>query len=612
MTIFNLFTLCGGLAFFLYGMGLLSSSLEKFAGGKMEKLLQQMTASPIKGLLLGAGITIAVQSSSAVTVMLVGMVNSGIMTLSQSVGVIMGSNVGTTATAWILSLSGIESSSFFVSLMKPEAFSPLLALAGVIMGMASKKSRIKNAGSILIGFAILMSGMEMMKNAMSPLADMPEFGKILTMFRNPLLGILAGTVITAVIQSSAASVGILQALSLTGGISYAVAFPIIMGQNIGTCSSSLISAIGSTTSGKRVSAVHILFNILGTAIFIAAFLLIKSFLPEPVYSVPMGADIEARSFPVFFNYTATPFSIAVMHSIFNIGTTMLLFPFSKLIEKLAVRIVKPGKNQSVLIDENLLRSPSFALSECHRLVSLMAAKTAHNFIFATKLLKNFHQLKYEDIESTEKEIDEYEDKLSSFLLKLSSKPLDEENNNRITQLLLAIGDIERIGDHAAYIAQIAEKMHSREKRFSAAAVEEIKTIVNASIEIVTKTFQSFEKNDLALATEAEPLESVIKHNIRYAKSNHVARMKEGQCTVEMGFIYTDLLNDLRRITAHCANIATCALQISESSMKKHEYNNNVKHVDNEDFKRKYQNYSSIYGISTKMAKNLAEKPEEKA
>lgn len=603
MTIFNLFTLCGGLAFFLYGMGLLSSSLEKFAGGKMENLLKQMTSSPIKGLLLGAGITVAVQSSSAVTVMLVGMVNSGIMTLSQSVGVIMGSNVGTTATAWILSLSGLKSSNFFISMMKPEAFSPLMALTGVIMGMASKKSRIKNAGSILVGFAILMCGMEMMKNAMSPLADMPEFGKILTMFQNPLLGIAAGTIVTAVIQSSAASVGILQALSMTGGISYSVAFPIIMGQNIGTCSSSLISAIGSTTSGKRVSAVHILFNIIGTAIFIVFFLMLKYLLPEPVYSVPIGgSDIEARSFPAFMNYTATPFSIAVMHSIFNIGTTMLLFPFSKMIERLAVRIVKPGKEQTVLIDENLLRSPSFAIAECRNLVNRMAAKTAHNFIFATKLLKNFHQLKADDIAATEKEIDEYEDKLSSFLLKLSSKPLGEEENNLITQLLLAIGDIERIGDHAAYIATVAEKMKDQGKHFSDAAVEEIKTIVNATIEMVTITFQSLEKNDFDLAKEAEPLESVIKHNIRYAKSNHIDRMKEGKCTVEVGFLFTDLMNDLRRITAHCANIATCALQIRESSMKKHEYNNNVKHVDNEEFKKKYQSYSSIYGISQRKEK----------
>jgi len=579
MTVFNLFKLCGGLAFFLYGMSLLSSGLEKFAGGKMEKLLGQMTASPVKGLLLGAGITIAVQSSSAVTVMLVGMVNSGIMTLSQSVGVIMGSNIGTTATAWILSLSGIQSDNFFISMLKPEAFSPLMALAGVIMTMVSRRNRIKNAGAILIGFAILMCGMEMMKNAMAPLAGMPGFSQLLTAFSNPLIGIIAGTLVTAVIQSSAASVGILQALSLTGSLNYAAAFPIIMGQNIGTCSSALISSIGVSTAAKRVSAVHILFNLLGTVLFIAFFMLFRM--------------IHITD---FLNESANPFSIAVMHSIFNIGTTIMLFPFSRMIEKLAVRIIRPGKNEpkKILIDENLLRSPTFAIAECRKLVNRMAAKTAHNFIFATKLLKNYHQLKADDIIKTEAEIDEYEDKLSSFLLKLSAKPLAEEENNRITQMLLAIGDIERIGDHSAYIATVAEKMKEQGRRFSPVAVEEIKTIVNAVIEAVTVSFQALEKDDLKLASEVEPLESVIKHSIRYAKNNHIARMKKGECTVEVGFLFTDLMNDLRRITAHCANIATCEIQISESRLEKHEYNNLIKYVKNDEFKKKYQTYSSIY------------------
>lgn len=585
MTLFNFFTLCGGLAFFLYGMSLLSSSLEKFAGGKMEKLLGQMTASPVKGLLLGAGITVAVQSSSAVTVMLIGLVNSGIMTLSQSVGVIMGSNVGTTATAWILSLSGIQSDNFFLQLIKPESFSPVMALAGVIMTMAAKRNKIKNAGFILIGFAILMTGMEMMKNAMSPLADMPEFTRILTVFRNPLAGILAGTAVTAVIQSSAASVGILQALSLTGGINYAIAFPLIMGQNIGTCSSALISAAGVNTAARRVSAVHILFNLIGTAIFVILFYAVKA--------------VHA---PSFFENAANPFSIAVMHSIFNIATTAFLFPFSKKIEKLAVKIIKQKKDEpQVIIDENLLNSPSFAIAECRNLANKMAGKTARNFIFATKLLKNFHQLKAEDIAKTEPEIDMYEDKLSSFLLKLSAKPLQEEDGNRITQLLLAIADIERIGDYAAYIASVAEKMNEQGVKFSKPAVEELKVIVNSVIDAVTITFQALEKDDIKLAAEIEPLESVIKHNIRDAKSNHIARLKAGQCTVEVGFLFTDLMNDLRRITAHCANIATCELQIRESRMEKHEYNNIIKHVKNEEFKKKYQTYSSIYAMPERSA-----------
>lgn len=580
MTIFNLFTLCGGLAFFLYGMTLLSASLEKIAGGKMEKLLRQMTSSPLKSLMLGIGITAAIQSSSAVTVMMVGLVNSGIMTLSQSVGIIMGSNIGTTATAWILSLSGIEGDSFFMQILKPETFSPILALIGVIMLMGAKKSKIKNTGAILVGFAILMTGMEIMKNAMSPLADMPQFRNTLTAFRNPILGILAGTVVTALIQSSSASVGILQALSLTGGLSYSIVIPIIMGQNIGTCTSAVLSAVGTNTAAKRVAAVHTLFNILGTAVFIAIYYIVQA-----VYSIPL------------LNDHVSPFSIAVIHSLFNVATTIMLFPFCKQIEKLSIRIIKQGKDEpQVIIDEKLLLSPVFAIAECKNLTNKMAHKAARSFIFATKLLKNFHQLKAEDIAKTEPEIDMYEDKLSSFLLKLSSQPLPEEDGNKISQLLLAIADIERIGDHAAYIAGIAEKMSEQNLRFSKPAVEEIKVIVNSVIDIVTITFQALEKDDTKLAREVEPLESVIKHNIRYAKDNHIARLKAGQCTIELGLLFTDLMNDLRRITAHCANIATCELQIKQSRMEKHEYNNLVKHVDNEEFKKKYQTYSSLYAM----------------
>ncbi len=583
MDIFNIFTLLGGLAFFLYGMTVMSSGLEKVAGGKMEQLLREMTSNPIKSLALGMGITVIVQSSSAVTVMLVGLVNSGIMNLTQAIGVIMGSNVGTTVTAWILSLSGIESDNFFVQLLKPESFSPLLALAGVIMMMASKSSKRKNVGTILIGFAILMFGMELMKNAMSPLADMPEFTNILTAFSNPLFGIIIGTVVTAVIQSSAASVGILQALSLTGGISYGMAFPIIMGQNIGTCISAVLSAIGVNTNARRVAAAHIMFNILGTIIFMIGFQIVSTLWVIPLFAKSIN-----------------PFGIAVLHSIFNLATTAMLFPFTKQLEKIAVFLVKDDKNakeKEVIIDERLLLSPSFAIGECARLTAEMAKVVEYNFLNSTKMLKSYHQRSAEHIAENELRIDTYEDKLGSFLLKLSGKQLSDEDSNRITQLLLTIGDYERIGDHASYILKIAETMHEKKQKFSPEAIEELKVIVHAVSELFRMTLEVFTTDNTILAQEAEPLEQVIKKNIRKVKNRHVKRLKDGLCTVDVSFMFSDLMNDLRRIAAHCSNIATCAIQIKDSSMEKHEYSHRTKSLENTEFTNKYENYKSIYSVS---------------
>lgn len=583
MDIFNIFTLLGGLAFFLYGMTVMSSGLEKVAGGKMEQLLREMTSNPVKSLALGMGITVIVQSSSAVTVMLVGLVNSGIMNLTQAIGVIMGSNVGTTVTAWILSLSGIESDNFFIQLLKPESFSPLLALAGVIMMMASKSSKRKNVGTILIGFAILMFGMELMKNAMSPLADMPEFTNILTAFSNPLFGILIGTVVTAVIQSSAASVGILQALSLTGGISYGMAFPIIMGQNIGTCISAVLSAIGVNTNARRVAAAHIMFNVLGTLIFMLVFQFIATFWVVPLFAKSIN-----------------PFGIAVLHSIFNLVTTAMLFPFTKQLEKIAVFLIKEDKNakeKEVIIDERLLLSPAFAIGECARLTAEMAKIVEYNFSNSTKMLKSYHQRSAEHIAENELTIDMYEDKLGSFLLKLSGKQLSDEDSNRITQLLLTIGDYERIGDHASYILKIAETMHEKKQKFSSEAIEELKVIVHAVSEIFRMTLEVFTTDNTILAQEVEPLEQVIKKNIRKVKNRHIKRLKDGLCTVDVSFMFSDLMNDLRRIAAHCSNIATCAIQIKESTMEKHEYSHRTKSIENTEYTNKYENYKSIYSVS---------------
>ena len=584
MDIFSIFALLGGLAFFLYGITIMSVSLEKIAGGRLERILKKMTSNPLKGLVFGAAITAAVQSSSAVTVMLVGLVNSGIMKLSQAIGVIMGSNIGTTVTAWILSLSGIKSTNFFVTLLKPETFSPILALVGVILIMAAKSNRRKNLGSVLVGFAILMFGMEVMKNAMAPMADIPEFTNILTAFQNPILGVLVGTVVTAVIQSSAASIGILQALSMVGGLTYQMAIPIIMGQNVGTCISAVLSSIGVNTNARRVSAVHVLFNILGVVICLSVF--------------------ELGNYIFKFNFiakTISPFGIAVVHSIFNIVTTLILFPFTKVLENLAIKLIPDKKEESskVLLDERLILAPSFAISECFGKTIKMAEIVQINFVNATKMLKSFHQKKADDIKENEVKVDTYEDTLGSFLIKLSGRELSEEDNNKISQLLLAIGDFERIGDHALNILKVAEKLKEDNKKLSFEAVEEIKIVVSAVSEIFAIAFDSYRRNDLKLAQEVEPLEAVIKKAIRRVKNNHIQRLKDGQCSIETSFLFSDLLNDFRRIAAHCGNIATSVIQLDDKTIGKHEYNHRNKDEDLE-FINKYKNYKSIYSVTKKV------------
>lgn len=583
MDIFSLFTLCGGLAFFLYGITIMSSGLEKIAGGRLERILKKMTSNPLKSLVFGAGVTAAIQSSSAVTVMLVGLVNSGIMKLSQAIGVIMGSNIGTTITAWILSLSGIESSNFFVRLLKPESFSPIMALVGIIFIMASKSNRRKSVGAVLVGFAILMFGMEVMTDAMAPLADMPQFTHILTAFTNPILGVIVGTVVTAVIQSSAASIGILQALSMVGGMTYAMAIPIIMGQNIGTCVSAMLSSIGVNTNAKRVAAVHVLFNVIGVIVCLSVF--------------EFGYILFHFKFAT---NNISPFGIAIVHSIFNIVTTILLFPFTKVLEKMAMRLV-PDKKQSsknVLLDERLLLAPTFAIAECYRQTIKMAELVEYNFINSTKMLKSFHAKKADQIRENEIKIDTYEDKLDAFLLKLSNKELTEEDSNRISQLLLVIGDYERIGDHAAYILKIAETMKNDDKRLSADAVEELKVIVKAVSEIFAMTLEAFRTDNTTLAQEVEPLEAVIKKIIRKVKNRHIQRLKDGNCTAELSFMFSDLLNDFRRVAAHCGNIATSVMQLQDTSIDKHEYNHRNKGEDIQ-FVSRYEDYKSRYSVSKK-------------
>ena len=581
MDIFSIFTLCGGLAFFLYGISIMSSGLEKIAGGRLERILKKVTSNPIKSLIFGAGITAAIQSSSALTVMLVGLVNSGLMRLSQTISVIIGSNIGTTITAWILSLSGIQSSNFFIRLLKPESFSPILALIGVIMIMVAKSNRRKSIGTVLMGFAILMFGMEVMSGSMAPLANMPSFQHILVKFTNPILGMLVGLVVTMIIQSSAASLGILQALSMVGGITYSMAIPIIMGQNIGTCISAVLSAIGVNTAAKRVAAVHVIYNVLGAAICLPVLLLWNKLFPIAF----MPADIN-------------PMGIAVCHTAFNILAAVIAFPLMKLIEKTAIALVpdKKEKSKTVLLDDRLLLAPSFAIAECYRQTIKMAEIVEFNFINSTKMLKSYHSKKAEQIKANEIKIDTYEDKLNAFMLKLSAKELTEEDSNKISQLLLAIGDYERIGDHATYMLKIAEKLKESEKKLSPEAIEELKVIVHAVSEIFLVSFEAYKTDNVKLAQEVEPLEAVIKRIIRKVKNRHIQRLKDGLCTADVSFLFSDLLNDLRRIAAHCGNIATSVIQLYDKTIDKHEYNHRNKDDDLE-FISKYEDYKSRYSVS---------------
>lgn len=581
MDIFSLFTLCGGLAFFLYGMIIMSAGLEKIAGGRMEKLLEKITSNPIKSFLLGAGITIAIQSSSAVTVMLVGFVNSGIMKLSQSIGIIMGSNVGTTITSWILSLAGIQSDNFFIKLLKPDSFCPILALIGVIMIMTSKNnlSRRKNFGTFLVGFAVLMFGMSLMSSSMAPLADDPAFRNILTIFTNPFLGLLVGMIVTAVIQSSAASVGMLQALSMTGSISYAIAVPIIIGQNIGTCITAILSSIGVNTNAKRVAVVHVIFNILGALIFLPIFEFGHYFINYP------------------FNETANPFGIAIAHSIFNVGTTFLLFPFAKVLEKLALVLVKEQKDEKlVILDERLLLTPSIAIAQCYKTTGTMAKITRETLVMSVRMLKQYNPKVAEVINKNEILIDKYQDTLESFLQKLSGKELSDEDSNKISQLILSISDFEKIADHAIHILNIANKMHRKEWVLSAQTVEELKHVVNAVKEVFDVTVSAFIEHDLEKAYHVEPLEQVVDDIAYVAKKNHIKRVKKEKSHIKRGFVYAEVLNDLERISDHCSNIATNIIQSIHSSIPKHILKNKLKEVKNEEFSQTIEEFKAQYSV----------------
>ena len=584
MNIFSLFTLCGGLAFFLYGMTVMSKSLEKMAGGKLEKLLKRMTSNPIKSLLLGAGITIAIQSSSAMTVMLVGLVNSGVMELRQTIGVIMGSNIGTTLTAWLLSLTGIESDSFFVNLLKPKNFSPLLALAGILLIMGSKKQRRRDVGRVMMGFSILMYGMELMKQAVSPLADMPEFSSLLTAFNNPLLGVLVGAVFTGVIQSSAASVGILQALALTGSITYGIAIPVIMGQNIGTCVTALISSVGANKNARRAAMVHLYFNIIGVTVFLAGF-----------YCLNAVVHFD------FVNETIAAWGIAVVHSAFNIAATLILLPFANGLEKLAILTIPDDaeKESFALLDERLLNTPAVAVARAHSATADMAELARVGVMQAMSLTHTWDDTLAQKVRDEESKVDQYEDALGTYLVKLSSRELNHADSQSVNTLLHTISDFERISDHSVNLLESAQEMHTKEINFSTDAREELQVLEDAVQDVLNRTTDAFRKDDLHLASKVEPLETVVDELVRAIKARHVARLQAGSCSIEYGFVLEDLLTNYERVCDHCSNVAVAQIEVAQDSFDTHAYLNDLRsgHAstkESEQFQRRLNRYRERY------------------
>lgn len=573
MDFFNFLAMIGGLALFLFGMHIMGEGLSKVSGGRLERVLEKMTDNPIKAVLLGAGVTAVIQSSSATTVMVVGFVNSGIMKLRQAVGIIMGANIGTTVTSWILSLSGLESDNFFIRLLKPTSFSPVLALIGVVLILFSKKEKKNDIGLILVGFAVLMYGMDAMSAAVKPLADVPAFTGTLTKFSQPVLGLLAGTVLTAVIQSSSASVGILQALCKTGAVTYATAIPIIMGQNIGTCVTAMLSSIGATKNAKKAALVHLYFNLIGTILFMVVF-----------YSINMFAHFA------FLDDSANAAGIAVVHSVFNVAATVVLLPFGSLLEKLANLTVSErtdaGDDTSfdetdrqaylTILDSRFLDTPGLAVSQSKEAAMQMAEKSREALFEAISLLHGYDEKKAQNVLQLENMVDHYEDELGTYLVKLSGRDLAEKDSHTLSILLHCIGDFERISDHAVNIMESAREMYQKEQNFSNKASVELEIFTEALKDIVNTSFLVFEKEDLKLAARVEPLEEQIDYLQKEIKRRHVKRLRKGKCTIEMGFILSDIITCYERVADHCSNIAVCMLQVSYDGFDTHEYLNKIK------------------------------------
>ena len=585
MDIFGVLQLLGGLCLFLFGMETMGDGLKRASGSKLEEILSRLTSNVPKGVLLGTAVTAVIQSSSATTVMLVGFVNSGIMTLRQAIPVIMGANIGTTATAWLLSLSGLQGDSFIIQMLNPMAFSPILAAVAIVFMMFMKSEKKYDIGLILIGFAVLMYGMDIMSSAVKPLADVPEFVNVLTMFSNPVLGVAAGAIFTAAIQSSSASVGILQALCKTGAVTYGTTIPIIMGQNIGTCITAILSSIGANRGAKRVAAVHLSFNIIGTIVFLTLFYTANAFVHFD-----------------FLANTVNPANVAVIHSMFNVGCTVMLLPFTKALEKLANKVVKDAPEEKNpdqtlnFLDERFFETPSFAVTQC-KTVAVRMANHARECIFeAMDLMKEFDKEKCDKVFRLEEKIDRYEDALGEYIVKLSRLDVSEDDSKTLTMILHNIGDLERISDHARNIAETAVELNSKGLDFSQSAQKEITVFMDAVHEIVNLAVDAFETDNVAMAKEVEPLEDVIDAIHNEVKSRHVKRLKDGTCTIELGFILSDLNTNLERVADHCSNLAVCVIESEKGNFDMHHYLDDLKMYGHSDFDIKMNKYEEKYAL----------------
>ena len=580
MDLFDVLTLLGGLSLFLFGMNLMGASLEKRAGSSLKILLGKLTSRKILGFLTGMGVTAVIQSSSATTVMVVGFVNSGLLTLRQAISVIMGANVGTTVTAWILSLTGLDGDNFFVMLLKPTSFTPILALIGVVLTMMAKSDKKKDVGMILLGFAVLMFGMDTMSGAVAGLEEVPEFRNILLMFSNPVLGVLAGAGLTAIIQSSSASVGILQALSATGQVTYGAAIPIIMGQNIGTCVTAMISSMGANKNAKRAAVVHLLFNIVGTAVWLAVF-----------YGINAVVQFS------FVSHSIDQLGIAVVHTAFNILCTALLFPFSGLLEKMACRLVPDTKapEKIQILDERFLATPSVAIDRCQEVAETMARISMDALKTSCQLIEHYDPKSAQAVRETEQEADQYEDMLGTYLVKLGRADLNAADSRETAKLLHIIGDFERISDHAVNLVESAEEIRNKGLSFSVHAKQELAVLTAAVGEVMDLALDAFLQNDPALAAKVEPLEQVVDTLKEQLRNRHILRLQKGECTIELGFVWSDLLTSLERVADHCSNIAGCVIEMSHDSLDVHEYLDNVK-AGGPGFLRAYEAYAQKYAL----------------
>ena len=590
MDIFSLLSMIGGLALFLYGMEVLGDGLKKASGGKLEHILEKLTSNKLMAVLLGAGVTAVIQSSSATTVMVVGFVNSGIMKLSQAVGVILGANVGTTVTAWILSLTDVNGSGFFLRLLKPTSFSPILAIIGVCLISMGKKERQKNIGTILIGFAVLMFGMDTMSTAVEPLAEQPEFSHILLMFSNPVLGMLVGLILTAVIQSSSASIGILQALCATGVVSYATAIPIIMGQNVGTCVTALISSAGASKNAKRAALIHLYYNIIKTVAFMAVFYALNAFIHF-----------------AFLEEAASALGIAVIHTAFNVAAVIIIFPVSWILEKLAYLTIpeteeerekeaEKSRKEIQLLDTRFLSTPGFALEQCKNVAVDMADYSREALFLAIQMLDKFDKASADRVVELENIVDHYEDEIGAYLVKLSSRHLTEKDSQHLSVLLHSIGDFERISDHAINIMEAAKEMHAKELDFSRKAREELGIYTGAIKDIINTSVLVFQEEDLKLAAMIEPMEEVIDYLSVEVKKRHMKRLRKGKCTIEMGFILSDIVTNYERVSDHCSNIALSLLQLNEENFEAHEYQEAISSKDNVAFTTEVKHLKERYQL----------------